>query len=269
MPTLAGRGMRAVQASPFSTHLRVVGALLRREMTTRYGRSAGGYFWAVAEPVGMVLMLALVFSAVAHAPPLGGSFVAFFSTGYIAFSFYRATAESMAGSLSANFALLRFPNVSPYDAIVARLILQSLTNVAVAMIVLGAAFTFTDEPVRLDHLRIVGALGAATLLAAGVGACNAVMFMVRPMWQRVFNIVNRPLFLVSGVFFLPESMPNEVQAALTWNPLVHVISALRVGMYPVYHARHDSLGYPAALGLGLLLLALLLLRRHRRRLSTP
>ncbi len=260
--------MRAAHASPFSTHLRVVNALLRREMTTRYGRSAGGYFWAVAEPVGMVIMLALVFSAVAHAPPLGGSFIAFFSTGYIAFTFYRATAESMAGSLNQNFALLRFPNVNPYDAIVARLILQTLTNIAVAMIVLGGAFMLTDEPVRLDQLRIFGALGAATLLAAGVGACNAVLFMVRPVWQRIFAIVNRPLFLISGVFFLPETLPNEVQAALTWNPLVHVISALRVGIYPVYHARHDAIAYPAALGLLLLLLGLLLLRRHRRRLSS-
>jgi capsular polysaccharide transport system permease protein len=260
--------MRAVTASPLATHLRVVSALLRREMTTRYGRSAGGYFWAVAEPVGMVVMLALVFSAVAHAPPLGGSFITFFSTGYIAFTFYRATAETMAGSLGQNLALLRFPNVSPYDAMVARLILQTLTNIGVAMIVLGGAFALADEPVRLDHLRIFGALGAATVLAAGVGACNAVLFMVWPMWPRVFAIVNRPLFLISGVFFLPESMPTEVQAVLAWNPLVHVIAALRVGIYPVYHARHDALLYPTSLGLGLLLLGLLLLRRHRRRLTS-
>ncbi|MFT6887845.1 MAG: capsular polysaccharide transport system permease protein [Paracoccaceae bacterium] len=261
--------MRAATSSPLATHIRVVGALLRREMTTRYGRSAGGYFWAVAEPVGMVFMLSLVFSAVAHAPPLGGSFIAFFSTGYIAFTFYRATAETMAGSLKSNFALLRFPNVNPYDAIVARLILQTLTNIAVALIVLGGAFALTNEPVRLDQLRIFGALGAATLLAAGVGVCNAVLFMVRPLWQQVFAIINRPLFLVSGVFFLPEAMPTEVQAGLAWNPLVHVISALRVGIYPVYHARYDTIAYPAALGLGLLLLGLLLLRRHRRRLSSP
>lgn len=261
--------MRAVRASASTTHLRVVGALLRREMTTRYGRSAGGYFWAVAEPVGMVAMLALVFSAVAHVPPLGRSFIAFFSTGYIGFSFYRATSETMAGSLVNNWPLLRFPNVNPFDAIVARLILQVLTNLAVAMIVLGGAFMLTEEPMRLDQLGIVAALGAATVLAAGVGVCNAVLFMVSPLWQRLFPIVNRPLFLVSGVFFLPEDMPNEFQALLAFNPLVHVIGALRRAIYPVYHARHDDLLYPAGLGLVLLLLGLLLLRRHRTRIFAP
>jgi capsular polysaccharide transport system permease protein len=262
-------GMRAVQASPAATHLRVVRALLRREMTTRYGRSAGGYFWAVAEPVGMVCMLALVFSAVTHVPPLGGSFIAFFGVGYIGFTFYRATAETMSSSLTSNWPLLRFPNVNPYDAIIARLILQALTNIAVALVVIVGAFALTQEPVRLDHLQIVAAFGAATLLGSGVGMCNAVLFMISPLWQRVFPILNRPLFLISGVFFLVEDMPTDVQTALAFNPLVHVIGALRHAIYPVYHVRHDILLFPALVGLGLVLVGLLLMRRNRARLTAP
>lgn len=238
-------------------------------MSTRYGRSAGGYAWAVAEPVGMVAMLALVFSAIAHNPPLGGSFIAFFSTGYIGFSFFRLTTESTSQAILSNKPLLRFPNVNPYDAILARVILQALTNIAVAFIVLGGAFLLAEEPVRIDQPRIAAAFGAATLLAAGAGSCNAVLFVVAPLWQRVFGILTRPLFLVSGVFFLPEDMPWGVQQALGWNPLIHVIAALRQGIYPVYHAHSDNLGYPAALGLGLLFTGLLLLRRMKREVASP
>ena len=43
-------------------HLRVVAALLRREMSTRYGRSSVGYLWAVAEPCGMIFALSLAFA---------------------------------------------------------------------------------------------------------------------------------------------------------------------------------------------------------------
>ncbi|MGG7566891.1 ABC transporter permease [Rhodovulum sp. DZ06] len=261
--------MRAAAQSPVAAHLRVVGALLRREMSTRYGRSAGGYAWAVAEPVGMVAMLALVFSAIAHHPPLGGSFITFFATGYIGFAFFRSTADSTAQAILANKPLLRFPNVNPYDAILARVILQALTNIAVAFIVLGGAFLLTEEPVRIDQPRIAAAFGAATLLAAGVGSCNAVLFVVAPIWQRVFGILTRPLFLISGVIFLPEDMPWSVQQALAWNPLIHVIAALRQGIYPVYLAQNAALVFPATLGLGLLLVGLLLLRRMRREVASP
>ena len=125
------------------------------------------------------------------------------------------------------------------------------------------------ETITTIIIRLLAVVGAATLLGAGAGACNAVLFVVWPLWQRVFGILGRPLFLISGVFFLPESMPWEVQQALGWNPLTHLISALRDGIYPVYHASHESLGYPAGLGLGLLLLGLLLLRRHRREVAAP
>lgn len=258
--------MRAASGSPTATHLRVVGALLRREMSTRYGRSSLGYAWAVAEPVGMVAMLALVFSLIAHHPPLGRSFIAFFATGYVAFSFYRATAEVAAQSLLSNAALLRFPAVHPWDAVLARILLQALTSIAVAFLVLTGAFALSAEPARPDPPLLAAAFGAGTLLGAGAGSCNAVLFVISPLWQRVFGILNRPLFIISGVFFLPEDMPREVEQGLGWNPIVHVISSLREGIFPVYHARHDDLLYPAGLGLVLLCIGLLLLRARKGRL---
>ena len=40
--------------------LRVVFALIIREMSTTYGRSAGGYIWAILEPVGAIALMSLV-----------------------------------------------------------------------------------------------------------------------------------------------------------------------------------------------------------------
>jgi ABC-type polysaccharide/polyol phosphate export permease len=64
-------------------------------------------------------------------------------------------------------------------------------------------------------------------------------------------------------------MPTDVQTALAFNPLVHVIGALRHAIYPVYHVRHDILLFPALVGLGLVLVGLLLMRRNRARLTAP
>lgn len=253
--------------SPFRVHLRVVMAMLRREMSTRYGRTSGGYLWAVAEPAGMILMMSFAFALMMRRPDLGESFIVFFATGFLSFNFYRVTAGQIAPALKANRALLRYPAVAPFDALVARMILQSLTNVMVTVVILGVAVAATGERISLDFGWIAAALGAASLLGFGVGVMNAVLFLMRPVYEKIFNIIHRPLFIVSGVLYTPEVLPGSVQALLALNPLVHVTSAFRVGVYPVYHAQLTLLAYPALLGLGALLLGLLLLRRHNDRLA--
>jgi len=265
-PPMPSGTARMKSESALRVHIRVVIAMLRREMSTRYGRTVGGYFWAIAEPAGMIFMLSLVFAALARKPDLGESFVVFFATGFIPFNFYRITSMQLSGAVRGNRPLLRYPNVTVYDAIVARLILQTLTNLMVAVIILVLAITVTGERVRIDFMLIGMALGAATLLAFGAGTTNAVLFHMFPLYQRIFDIVNRPLFIISGVIFIPEIMPAPIRDLLAWNPLVHLIAVFREGLYPVYHAKVNHIEYPALLGLALLFFGLLLLRRHSERL---
>jgi capsular polysaccharide transport system permease protein len=74
---------------PWAAFLRVQGALILREIATRYGRTPGGFLWAVAEPVAAVLVLTAALSMVVHAPSLGTSFVVFYASGYLPFLLLR------------------------------------------------------------------------------------------------------------------------------------------------------------------------------------
>ncbi|MEM6662293.1 MAG: sugar ABC transporter permease, partial [Pseudomonadota bacterium] len=104
--------------------LRVVHALMLREMITRYGSSRLGYLWAVIEPVGFIALLSVVFSQIAHAPPVGKSFPLFYATGYIAFHWVMETAGIVSRSIHVNRPLLVFPAVTPIDTLLARFLLQ-------------------------------------------------------------------------------------------------------------------------------------------------
>lgn len=252
---------------PFVVHVRVVIALLRREMTTRYGNSFGGYFWAVGEPVGMIFMLSMVFAALSRSPALGQHFIVFFATGQLVYTFYKNTADQLSRSLKNNKALLKYPNVTSYDALVARLLLNFLTNCMVTILVLGGAIILTGERVSLDFGLMLPAILSITVLGAGVGMCNAVLFPLYPLWERVFSILMRPLFLVSAIFYTPESMPRVAQEALSWNPIVHAVTTFREGVYPIYHAEVNHLEYPLVLGLVLIFTGLVLLRSKEQRLS--
>ena len=76
--------------------LRVLFALVVREMGTRFGRSWGGYLWAIAEPLGGILLLTIAFSLALRTPPLGTNFALFYATGIIPFFLFSNVSRSVA-----------------------------------------------------------------------------------------------------------------------------------------------------------------------------
>lgn len=254
--------------SPLRVHFRVVIALIQREVSTKYGRSFGGYFWAVGEPLGMIFIMSFAWAFMSRSPDLGQSFVVFFATGFLSFNFYRNTSAALFTVVRNNSNLLKYPNVNIWDAIVARLTLQTLTNCLVAVLILGLAVSITGERISPDVTKIAPALAVATILALGVGTTNAVLFHIVPTWERIFKIINRPLFIISGVLYIPENklVAGPAMDLLALNPVVHIVASFREGIYPVYHARLNQLEYPLAVGLVALFFGLLLLRRFDERL---
>ena len=75
-------------------------------------------------------------------------------------------------------------------------------------------------------------------------------------------VVTRPLFIMSGVFFVFEDLPQEVQRFLWFNPVFHVTGRLRQGFYPTYAADYVAPAFVVILGLALGLFGMLLLSRH-------
>jgi len=226
-----------------STHIRVVGALLVREMSTRFGSKPGGYVWALLDPAAHILLMTLIFQAIARTPALGTSFALFFATGYIAFQFYQAMTSYLNSAVRANKALLNYPNVAPIDTIVARFILQIGTTSLVACIVLGTIVATMRTDTNVHWPAILESVAMACLFGLGVAMINAVLFLKYPLYEQVFSIVNRPLFLISGVFFLPDSIPAPYRELVLINPLVHVIMGFRKGFYPEYRAVGLDMGY--------------------------
>lgn len=243
--------------------LRVIFALIMREMATRFGRSAGGYIWAVLEPVGAIALLTAVFSQIGRHPPLGDDFALFFATGYIAFHVYMDVSRTVSLSVQVNRPLLTFPRITLLDTIIARFLLQTITSLVVGAAIVAALIALNPDRPRLDLAPILHAAALAALLGLGVGAVNCVLFSYFSAWERIFGIVNRPLFLISGVFFLYEDMPPDLRDLLWFNPLVHVTALMRRGFYPTYHAEFVEPVFVAGLALLLLALGGLLLRALR------
>ncbi len=248
--------------------IRTILALMLREMSTRYGRSPGGYVWTILEPVGGIalLVLILVVGLNFRAPSLGVNFPIFYATGMLALLFYQRIAAAVAGALTFSRALLNYPGVTFVDALLARLGIQVLTNLVVMYIVLGGILLAFETRTLLDLPAILLALAMAMTLGFGIGSLNAYLFPTFPLWESFWGILTFPLFLISGIFFIYEDLPPLGQQVLWYNPLIHITGQMRQGFYPTYSPGYIDPVYVFAWGLIPMVLGLLLLRKHHMRI---
>lgn len=224
-------------------HVRVTAALIVREMSTRFGSKPGGYLWAIFDPVAHVGMMTIIFQAFARMPAIGLSFPLFFASGYLPFAFYQRMSSFLAGTMKANRTLLSYPVVSPFDAITSRFILQLMTDALVTLVIIFLIVKFDGVTQPMNIAGMVEAAGAAAVLGLGVGTMNIVMFARFSLYEQIFGIITRPLFMISGVFFLPENLPSPFREFILYNPLVHIIMWFRTNIYPEYRAEGLDKGY--------------------------
>ena len=243
---------------------RTVTALVLREMGSTYGRSPGGYLWALLEPIGMIVVLSIGFSLLMRSPSLGTSFLLFYASGYLPYSLYADIQMKVSKSLKYSQSLLAYPRVTWVDAVVSRVVLNVLTNLTVASILITGILYFTQTRAVLDVLALLNGMAMATALGVGVGLMNCLLEGLFELWRNLWKIISRPLFLASAIIYIYEDLPEVAQSILWWNPLVHVTGLTRTGIFPTYDATYASAAYVYGVALILTATALLFLRTSYR-----
>ncbi len=250
---------------PPLTSTRSILALVLREMSSTYGRSPGGYIWAVVQPIGMILILALGFSLLIRAPSLGTSFLLFYATGYLPFDLYNHLVKKILAALTYSRAMLAYPRVIWLDAILARFFLNTLTQLTVFCIVITGILMFDNTRTIITVQPILLGLAIAAGLGLGVGMMNCLLIGLFPVWKIIWGILTRPMLIASGVLFIYEDLPPFVQDILWWNPVLHATGLVRQGFYPTYNASYVSVPYCLLVSMLLTAMGLLFLRAYNRK----
>lgn len=242
--------------------LRVLFALVVREMATRFGRSWGGYLWAVAEPLGGIVLLTIAFGFMLRKPPLGDNFALFYATGIIPFFAFSNISRSVAAAIASNQGLLRYPVVRPLDAVFAKFVTDFLTMFIVGLLLYTSLILWFALPVHVDPADAFNGFLLMALLGLGIGTLNCVLFGFWPTWKNVWNVLTKPLFIISGMFYTFESLPLKVQALMWYNPLIHAVGLSRAGFYAGYDPHYVAPLYVLGIAGSTFLVGAYLLRRH-------
>ena len=244
--------------------VRAVFALMLREMSTTYGQSPGGYTWAILEPAAAIALLSAIFAIGFRAPPIGHDFAIFYATGMLPFLAFTHVSAAVSAAINYSKSLLAYPSVTFVDAILARFLLNMMTQVVVFLIIMTSLLWFLEARSTFDILIILQSLMLTGCLALGIGTFNCFLASMFPLWQRIWSVITRPLFLVSGVIFILEIVPQPYRDYLWYNPLIHVVSLMRSGFYAGYDATWASPLFVVLVSSISFTIGLIFLRRYHR-----
>jgi capsular polysaccharide transport system permease protein len=240
-------------------------------MVSHAGESRLGYLWALVGPTVYLVALILLFDFVFHRRvPLGKSTALFGLTGVIPYYMFYKIASYASGAVASNRGLLTLPPVKLLDVIWARIILESATYLLIGFLMfLVLYFVGIPDALPFDFLPVIEACMLGIALGAGVGLINIVASSYFHNWMIFFNVTSTPLWLLSGLWFVPEQVPEGARYWLSYNPLVHLISLFRLGFYPEYKAVLLDLPYLLGITASTVAFGMAFLKACQRRVLLP
>ena len=245
---------------------RALGALILRDIKTRFFGSSWGFLIAIAWPLTHIALLLVLNTIAGRLPPYGDSAALWFATGIVPFMAFSYMSRFIMLGLVLNRPLLIFPTIKLTDILLARAIVEVLSAGIVILILI---IYFALEGVDFVPYDIVGAyraLGAAMLLGVGFGFVNAVIAQAAVFWATGYSLFMIFLWMASGILFIPDNLPELARDILYYNPVLQVVSATRAAFYEGYASLTLDYGYLFASAFVSLFLGLLLARFARGRL---
>lgn len=223
----------------------IVYALYLREQMARFGRYSLGYLWALIEPVVHVVVLSVIFYAFSKKSSGVFEFPMFVMSGIFPWLLFKNVILKSTQSISVNLPLFYFKNVKPIDVVLARAFLELNINIG-CTIFLTIIFYFIGYDVGFqDFLLFLTTMFLIFIMAFGIGLFVAVAQCYKKEVFRVVNMCTRPLYLMSGVFFSINIIPENYREYLLYNPLIHAISLVREGYNESFHTNYVSIEYLA------------------------
>ncbi|KXU29591.1 sugar ABC transporter permease [Sphingobium sp. 22B] len=243
---------------------RVIGALLLREVLTRYGRHNIGFLWLFAEPMIFTLGVTTLWTVTKATHGSSLPIVAFAITGYSSVLLWRNMPGRCIGAIQPNLSLLFHRQVRVEDIFFSRLLLEamgatsSFMGLSIMFIAIGWLKPPEDVAKVIEGWFMLAWFGAA--LAILLGALAEQSELVDKFWHPFSYL----LFPLSGAAFLVDSWPVEAQKYILYLPMVHGVEFVRDGFFGSEIRAHYDVGYMATFSAILTVLGFAQMRKISR-----
>jgi len=246
---------------------RVIGALLLREVITRYGRHGIGILWLVVEPMLFTLGITTIWYFGKLHKVTNIPIVAFSVTGYSTLLLWRAAANRCSKAIEPNLTLMYHRNVKVLDLFITRVLLELAGGTASFLVIVMSFTAIGLMKLPLDIMTVIWAWLLLAWLAMGLGFVVGALSERSDTFERMWHVAQYLLFPLSGAVYMVDWLPHNLQAFVLWMPMVHGAEMIRHGFFGNVVVTHENPAYFAFVNLLLTLIGLALVRDLGKRVQ--
>lgn len=209
--------------------------LIRRDIVARYKRSVLGIFWTMLQPLGMMIVMTVVFSQLFHQVE---GYAAYLLSGIVAWTFFAQTTTATLHQVASGELLSRKIYV-PHTAFAIASIGTGTVNLVISIIPLVLITMLTGKEITWAVLFTPISVIIITAFALGFALILSTFAVQFPDVKEMYQII-----LQAWMYFTPIIYPETVlpEAYRFWilhlNPMYYMITLFRD---PVYYGSLPSM----------------------------
>lgn len=254
---------RASFGYAFAVQTRVIGALIMRELHTRYGRDNIGYLWLFLEPGLLAAGVATVHYFADIHLPWGMEIVPFYVSGYSCYQLFRSLANRAGATVEANGSLLFHRPVTMFDLLLSRALLDAGSMMSAGLLILAASGALGVGHLPARPLVFFEAWGMNLWFCFALSMLILAGNIVFPALDKFVHPATYLILPMSNAFTIFEQMPSFVIPYISWWPLSQINEMIREGMFADFDSQYVSSAYIVLCCAILTCLGLLALRAVR------
>ena len=203
--------------------------LVRRDIVTRYKRSVLGVAWTMLNPLGMMLILTLVFSRLFHSIE---GYPVYVLSGLVAWTFF---SQTMMAALNQNMwgGSLLHRIYLPRTTFTVSALGTGLVNVLISLVPLALIMVITGFQFRWSLLFLPVSILILAMFTLGLSLLFSILAIYFPDVVEMFHVVLTAWMYMTPIIYPVDIIPQGLHFFVqVFNPMYYFVEIMR---YPIYN----------------------------------
>ena len=201
---------------------------IRRDIVARYKRSSLGVLWTMLQPLGMMIVMAIVFSTLFRHVE---GYVAYVLSGLIAWTYFSQTTSAAIFQIVWGGVLIRRIYI-PATSFSISSIGTGLVNLLLSLLPLLLIVLIVGRPITWALLFLPVAIILLTTFALGISLILSTMTVYFPDIKEMYTIIVQAWMYLTPIVYPADILPETYRYwMLHLNPMYYLVSMFRMPIY--------------------------------------
>lgn len=247
--------------------VRVIHALMIRELTTRFGRENIGFLWIMVEPLLFAGLVAIMWRFMKGPEEHGISIVAFVITGYIPITLFRHGVSRSVSVFVANSSLLYHRQIKILDFVFVRFLIEMLGGMMAYVFIATILIAFGQFPVPANIGLLIAGWFLYALFSFSICLVVAPLSEMSEVMEKFIPVTTYIMIPFSGLFTMASWLTPTLREYLLWSPFVNAMELMREGIWGSKVTAYYNIWNPIVCSVVLTVIGLAMCRNVRKTLA--